>query len=355
MIAPSRPRSRTNRIRLELQSLDTRDVPAVLVDLTTKDAQDTANGAIFKQVDPQPTGSGVIHSFLRVQANGKEQGYNTDARPLQLDENKSPTFTRSLTVGEVPVVTIDNVKYREFLLDINQKSSSPLLSLDELRLYIGTSGSLTGYNAGTKKLAGLAPVYDMDSAGDVTVKMNYRLNPGSGGGDVTVLIPDAAFAGASAGSFVYLYSKFGATWGCNAGFEEWAVRSCGCVDPPPPAQTGTASLSGKVVLDANNNFEIDAADTGLVGIQVDLLDANGVVVATTNTNPDGTFTFTNLQPGTYGVLVVPPLNAVYGSMFPTVGSEGGNVNTYWSGITDVQLNAGESGINYVFGLYPSSQ
>ena len=68
---------------------------------------------------------------------GSEQGYNTDARPLQFDENKSPQFTRSLTLGEVPVVNVGGVEYREFLLDINQKSSASLLSLDEVRVFLG--------------------------------------------------------------------------------------------------------------------------------------------------------------------------------------------------------------------------
>jgi hypothetical protein len=329
--------------------------------LTFRGAEGTANGAIFDQSDAHPTGSGVIQSFVRIQGTGVEQGYNTDARPLQLDENKSPTFTRSLSLGNVPVVTVNNVNYREFLLDINQKASSPLLSLDELRLYVGNAGNLTGYNAGAKTLAGLPAVYDMDGAGDVTVKMNYLLNPGSGGGDVTVLIPDSAFASASANSFVYLYSKFGATWGANSGFEEWAVRSCGCVtspvpppQPPPPTQSGTASLSGMVVLDSNGNHTIDSSDTGMPGMEVDLLDANGLVIGTTTTAADGTFSFSGLAPGTYGILLVPPPDAGYGSMYPNVGSNQGNVNTYWSGFTNIQLNAGDAATSYVLGVYPSS-
>ena len=205
------------RSRLSVQPLEAREVPAALVDLTFSGAGAARTEALFQQSDAHPTGSGVIHSFLRVQATGVEQGFNTDARPLQLDENNSRTFTRSLPVGEVPVVTINGVKYREFLLDINQKSSSPLLSLDELRLYVGGSPSLTGYSAAIKTLAGLAPVYDMDGTQDTVVKMDYRLNPGSGGGDITVLIPDSAFAGASASSYVYLYSKFGQTVGRQFG------------------------------------------------------------------------------------------------------------------------------------------
>src|SRR4051794_7077497 len=37
-------------------------------------------GAIFVQAGIQPTGTGVIDSFLRVQGSPTEQGYNTDAR-----------------------------------------------------------------------------------------------------------------------------------------------------------------------------------------------------------------------------------------------------------------------------------
>jgi hypothetical protein len=37
------------------------------------------NHALFVQVNPQPTGCGVIHDFLRIQNSPVEQGYNTDA------------------------------------------------------------------------------------------------------------------------------------------------------------------------------------------------------------------------------------------------------------------------------------
>src|SRR5262245_24901908 len=38
------------------------------------------SGALFQVVQPHPTGTGVIDSFLRVQMNGTEQGFNTDYR-----------------------------------------------------------------------------------------------------------------------------------------------------------------------------------------------------------------------------------------------------------------------------------
>src|SRR5262245_6236332 len=121
----------SHHVRPELRSLDDRIVPSTMIDLTTPGSDGTANGAIYQQCDAQPTGTGVIRSFVRVQgaASGSsvEQGYNTDGRPLQFDENKSPQFTRSLTLGDVPIVSVDGVDYRQFLLDINQRSSSPLL------------------------------------------------------------------------------------------------------------------------------------------------------------------------------------------------------------------------------------
>src|SRR5262249_8128459 len=144
---------------------------ATVVDLTTQGSSGSVGDAVFVQFDAQPTGTGYIQSFLRVQgASAKgvtQQGYNTDARPLQYDENKSPQFTRSLQVSEVPTVVREGVAYKEFLLDVNQKSSQPLLSLDQLRFYVGHAGNLTGYDPVTLKFADMDPVYDMNpNAGD---------------------------------------------------------------------------------------------------------------------------------------------------------------------------------------------
>jgi hypothetical protein len=122
-------------IRSTIEQLDERTLPsATVLDLTSHGAEVTNGSFIARQIDAQPTGTGYIDSFVRIQGaasgGGAEQGYNTTARPLQFDENKSPQFTRSLALGQVPVVMVDGVAYREFLLDINKKSSSPLLSVD---------------------------------------------------------------------------------------------------------------------------------------------------------------------------------------------------------------------------------
>src|SRR5207248_542910 len=134
-------------------------------------------------------------------------------------------FTHSLPLSAVPRVTIGGRSYREFLLDVNQSGTAPLLSLDELRLYTADSGTLGGstpaaggYDPAAHTLAGLAPGYDLGA--DNWLKLDAGLGSGSGSGDLYAYIPDAAFAG---GRYVYLYSKFGAHVANTGGYEEWAV------------------------------------------------------------------------------------------------------------------------------------
>src|SRR5262245_52952653 len=67
----------------------------------------------------------VLPPFLSITDNTTDvsQGYNTDARPVQFDE--STTLTQSLLLTSVPIVTINMVAYREFILDINQLTTDP--------------------------------------------------------------------------------------------------------------------------------------------------------------------------------------------------------------------------------------
>jgi hypothetical protein len=222
----------------------------------------TVNGAIYTTTDNQSTGTGVIQSFVRVQDTVSEQGYNTDARPVQFDENTSPSFTRSLLLSAVPIVTIGGVQYREFLLDINQTAANPLLSLTEVQIWQRSAGNLTGFTAtgcttsdcsGTGFNSG-TKVYGLDGGGDNTVELNYILNSGSGSGDLFLYVLNSAFSGA--GQYVYLYSKFGIPVNAtNDGFEEWAVRTptpiCPDTDPyyptcrpPDVPEPGTLALLG---------------------------------------------------------------------------------------------------------------
>ena len=341
---------------IRLDTLDDRLAPSVsVVDLTTRGAQAAAGAAIVKQTDAQPTGTGYINSFVRIQGaasgGGIEQGYNTTARPLQFDENSSPSFTRGITAGAVPRVNINGTDYREFLLDINQKASSPLLSVDEVRLYFGDTPNLTGYDPVAKTLAGKAPAFDLDAspAGDVSVLLNSQLNHGSGSGDMFLYVPDSAFAGTTTSTYVYLYSKMGAQPGAsaNGGFEEWAVRNTGTITQPP---AGVGTLSGYVYgQDLGGNF------IGLAGVAIQL---NGVdylgnhVVLTATTDSTGAYTFTGLLPGTYSLLEV-NLPDGYQTGQTQVGTIDGTTvgavsATNADQIVQITLGSGQNGINYDF-------
>jgi len=215
-----------------------------MIDLTTAGAYDDLNGAWFYEAHAAATGTGLIQSFVRLQATGTEHGYNTDYRDVQYDELTSATFTHSLLLSSVPTVYLDplgtgtTTAYREFLLDINENGPGRLLSLDNIEIYQATAGNITGHSAGTLPSATL--VYDMDAGGDNWIKLDYSLNSGSGSGDMYAYIPNSFFSGA--GQYVYLYSTFGLNFTSVAGPEEWAVRMVAPVPLPAAWLIGLLGL-----------------------------------------------------------------------------------------------------------------
>ena len=207
-------------------------------------------------------------------------------------------------------------------------------------------------------------VFDLDANGDVSLLLNYRLNHGSGSGDMTLLIPDSAFAGADPGTFVYLYSKMGEMAGAtaNSGFEEWAVREAPRVQPPvvqppvvqPPVEQPAAnngSLSGFVFVDANRNGLKDASETGIGGVTIQLQsvdDLGNTVTLTTTTGIDGSYAFTGLRAGTYSILETQPENFNDGPDF--VGTIGGQTAGSLDNdrLFDILLGPDQQGVNYNF-------
>jgi len=192
----------------------------------------TINNAIFVTSDNQSTGTGVIDSFVRLQATGSEQGYNADARPVMPDVNTSASFTRDIQLSQVPQVTLGGVAYYEFLLDINQTNANPLLSLNKVQIYTRATALSSAATLGD--LTGSSTLrYNLDAGTDNQIQLNYTLNSGSGSGDLFMYVRVSDFGGAPAGSYVYLYSQFGTEDGgaqatyyaTNDGFEEWAVRT----------------------------------------------------------------------------------------------------------------------------------
>lgn len=223
----------------------------------------TGGTALFNTFFDQPAGTGFIDPFLRTQLEGQandycsgtvtgscEQGYNTEGA-IQFDtkDDGSHNWTDAIMLGDIPIVTIDGIQYREFLLDINQSEAMQgeggLLSFDELQFFTTTNPNITGYNDSTNLFGSEADlVWELDGYNggrkldqDDWIKLENCKDPGtcgSGDFDLQVLIPDLAFADAGATDYVVLFNRFGdnaGTSGANDGFEEWALRAA--TAPPP--------------------------------------------------------------------------------------------------------------------------
>jgi hypothetical protein len=199
--------------------LATTPARAVVVDLINGNSG-TINGAQFEFTNAQPTGTGIIDPFLRVQANGVEQGYNTSGTPVPFDD-KSGIFTHDITFAQLQTttVTIGGTNYFKLLLDVNQSGNgtNTYLSLDQLQFYTSSMGSQT-----TTTVSSLGTLRYSFSPGDA-VYLDASRNHGSGSGDMFAYLPTSAFAGTNSSDFVYLYSHFGNTYLSNGGFEEWAL------------------------------------------------------------------------------------------------------------------------------------
>ena len=205
---------------------------ATVVDLINGDSGTITNQygtAVFEFTQPQPTGTGYIKPFLRVQNDPSEEGYNTSGG-TPFDDKAGP-WTHDLTFADLITteVSLNGQLYFKLMLDINEPNGSKsTITLDQLQFYTSATGSLT-----TTTLSSLGALRYSFSAGDM-VNMDAARNHGSGSGDMFAYIPVSAFAGTASTDFVYMYCHFGnADFQSSGGFEEWTL----VVNPIPEAST----------------------------------------------------------------------------------------------------------------------
>jgi SdrD B-like domain len=117
------------------------------------------------------------------------------------------------------------------------------------------------------------------------------------------------------------------------------------VSPP------SASLSGTVFADFNNDGQVDFGETGIPGVAIALTgtdDLGHAVSQSQTTDSAGAYVFLNLRPGSYHITETQPAGYVQG--IDTVGTAGGSLVA-----TDqffIQLVQGIDGMNYNFGEQP---
>jgi len=219
---------------------------ATVVDLVNNDEGTVTNQygtAIFQFTQPQPTGTGYIDPFLRVQASPTEQGYNTSGG-TPFDDKGGP-WTHDIQFSDLQstTVTVNGTSYFKILVDLNeQNGAKSTISLENIQFYTSATGSKT-----TENLASLGTLrYSLDTAGgDNTVQFDAGRNHGSGSGDAFLYIPTSAFAGTNANDYVYMYVNFGnADMTTAGGFEEFTlVRNLA----PVPEMSALYPIVGLIV------------------------------------------------------------------------------------------------------------
>ena len=221
-------------------------------------------------------GSGVFSSFVRVQANGTERGYNTDG-VLEFD-TKAGNFTKAILVSEIPVVFLDPDDagpapfgaYWELFADINEGNSTAakLLSLNDVEVWFTTNKNLTGY-----PFVGSGAQLVYDFTGNILIN---DVNQGSGRGDLRYHIPlsdiaadipaDCGYGDASCSTYFVLYNRWGATTGyaSDATFEEFKVKQYPTIELRK-TWSGTPGQTTLRIGTTVGGSEVDIQQTGAAG------------------------------------------------------------------------------------------
>jgi uncharacterized repeat protein (TIGR01451 family) len=108
-----------------------------------------------------------------------------------------------------------------------------------------------------------------------------------------------------------------------------------------------ASIAGLVFNDNNGDGIRDAGEPGIANVTVTLTGTDDLGTAVNipgTTAADGTFSFTDLRPGTYALVEIQPPNYVDG--IDTAGSLGGTVAN--DNISNIIVSSADAGIDYLF-------
>ena len=115
-----------------------------------------------------------------------------------------------------------------------------------------------------------------------------------------------------------------------------------------------ATISGNVYSDLNDDGIEQVGENGITGVAISLTgtdDQNQPVSLSTTTAPDGSYSFSNLRPGTYTIAATTPEGDLTGKS--TAGSAGGTGSS--GKISEVVLSSGLSSVSNNFGvLTPAS-
>ena len=211
------------------------------------------NDALYLIDTTQPAGTGIFARdsrgvFLSIQANGIEEGYNSEATNI-MDTKRVDQWNHPIKFSDLNLVTINGMSYVPFLLDVNESMGGGrnLISLDDVKIFTSKDAALADKTLDALLINSDSVLrYSLDNGANNPsswVLLDYaRQSSGSGQADMGLFVPFAAFAGASMTDYIYLYSRFGgdvagagADATSDAGFEEWTLGAGTRVPEPTSA------------------------------------------------------------------------------------------------------------------------
>ena len=208
-------------------------------DNTTSATKTTTGGAIVEYVGSSASdqslgssGTGVFEPFYQLQGSPSEAGYNTDGT-VQF-ETKQGSWTHSILLSSIPVVSVGGHSYWEVWADINEANSTKLISLNKFEVYFASgtgAATLTGYPF---TLNGTNPTVTEEYAFDGSFEIN-DVNQGSGRADLRYLIPvtsipaNCDYFNPACTTYFVLYTQWGSPtatteYASDGGFEELDVK-----------------------------------------------------------------------------------------------------------------------------------
>ncbi|MBS1791488.1 MAG: hypothetical protein JST85_27510 [Acidobacteria bacterium] len=171
-----------------------------------------------------------------------------------------------------------------------------------------------------------------------------QIKKANGAGTVSVVLDSVTVKRMETPNDRYVSIASGLTTGSIGWFP--TGRVCEFVCWACPIITLPGGISGYVYCDTNNNGVKDSGEAGLGNVVIKLLNAAGQETGqSTQTNGDGFYQFTNLVPGTYGVMEVQPQGVNDGK--DSAGSCGGFAGN--DVITNIVVAQNSACTNYNFG------
>jgi hypothetical protein len=253
-----------------IAALTTVGAPAAHASIITVGTADTAltayigANALVTNTLKYNSGTGNFDPFLSIDSNNRddEWGYNT-ATGHDLDAVNGGTRTHLEMLDSIPTVLISGVKYREFILDINQSGQNPI-SLNQIQIFAGAAATDSPYpngaavtNYDVSSGLGFTPLFQLNNfpsgPPSITEIQVPSFGYGSGHADMALYVPDSIFAGKAATDYVTVFTQMGSPPGHDAqtdGYEEWGVqKNSGGFGPgtPTPEPSTLALLGGAAV------------------------------------------------------------------------------------------------------------